>query len=217
MDLPHLHIYYRACSRPLIDDLEAIQKDIMDKKSNFVVIDSAGKACGGDIKDAGVVNDFFAALRQLGVTPLVIHHTAKDEATKTKTPYGSVYFLNNARSVWEVQQEQQAGDNEFVLSLNNAKVNESPREKPIGLRVTFDNEFAKTKFCLTDLRETGFAANLPLWERIRDLLLDGPQTETEIADALEEKGASVHVTLYKYKSIFTKVGKSQWGVLSNDV
>jgi len=73
MELPHIDIQYRRCTHKLVDDLEAVQEHIMSMKSRFVVIDSAGKACGGDLKDAAVVNDFFWAIREMATTVLIIH------------------------------------------------------------------------------------------------------------------------------------------------
>ncbi len=217
MDLPDLTINYRRCTHRLIDDIEAIHSLIMETNCLLVIVDSAGRACGGDLKDAAVVNDFFAAIRELNITALIIHHTAKDEFSKRKTPFGSVYFENNARSVWEIQREQQPGENQIILSLANIEANESARHEAIGLQVSFDNEFLKTRFTLCALEGTTLGDKLPLWQRIKEALLDGSMSEDDIADCIGEKKSSVRVILYRHDRVFTRVGKGQWGVITDEL
>lgn len=217
MTLDHVALAYRRCIAPLIDDLEAVQELVMETKAKLVIIDSAGRACGSDLKDAGVVNGFFTALRELDVTALIVHHRSKDDFSKNKTPFGSAYFENNARSVWQVEKEQQAGESELIVSLMQTKVNDALKHQPIGIKLSFDNDSGSTVFEPTELRGTKFEDNLPMKDRIKDLLLEGARSEKEIAEALRENQGSVHTILYRHNNVFVKMEKGQWGVITHEV
>lgn len=217
MNLPHLFFGYRRCIAPLIDDLEAIQQLLMETKAGLVIIDSAGRACGGDLKDAAVVNTFFTALRELDTSVLIIHHRSKDDLNKNKTPFGSAYFENNARSVWQVEKEQQTGESELIISITNTKMNDAEKQKPVGIKVLFDNVNWTTRFEPVELKGTAFESHLPLWERIRDLLLEGARSEKEIAEVLGENQGSVRTSINRHKDVFIKTQRGHWGVVTNEV
>jgi AAA domain len=198
MGLPEaLHMTYRQCQGTLVSELEAIERIVMDQKIGFVVIDSAGRACGGDLNAPAPVNEFYTAIRQLGVTVLIVHHTSKDEFMKQKTPFGSSYFENNARSQWHIEREREGNETDFAVSLSHTKVNDSAKHRPLGLRVRFDNTPGQesTAFELCDLQETEFTRKLPLRERIERLLQNGPLQPSEIAGELGEKEDVVRARL----------------------
>jgi len=216
MGLPAgLHLPYRHCHAPLVDEIEAVERILMEKKIEFVIVDSAGKACGGDLIDAGAVNAFYSAISQMGVTCLIIHHLAKDEFTKRKTPFGSAYFENNARSQWHIEREQ-GDETDFALSLSHTKVNDSAKHQAIGLRVRFENTPGNeaTAFELCDLKETEFADRLPLRQQIEALLLErGLLSAPDIANQVGKPANMVRAILSRNKGLFTKVDQ-RWGVLS---
>jgi hypothetical protein len=198
LGLPEVHVMYRQSRGTLVSELEAIERLVMENKIGFIVLDSAGRACGGDLNAPAPVNEFFNAIKQLGVTALIVHHTSKDEFSKQKTPFGSTYFENNARSQWYIEREREGNETDFVISLSHTKVNDSPKHRPIGLRVRFDNTPGQesTAFELCDLQETEFTGKLPLRERIERLLVQsGAMQPSDIATELVEREDVVRARL----------------------
>lgn len=137
MDWGDLSIHHRRCAAPLAHDLEAIQNAVADTGAKMIIIDSLGLACGGELKESGPAIAFFAALRQIKTTSLIIAHTSKDQLSKQKSIYGSVFFNNLARSVWEVRKAQTEGENIINVGLYHRKANMSKLHRPIGLRMEF--------------------------------------------------------------------------------
>ncbi|MDM7913125.1 MAG: AAA family ATPase, partial [Methanotrichaceae archaeon] len=101
MKQPRPPLHYRRCSRPLALDLPAIQRHLLDSGAKLLIVDSLGMACGGDLKEQASATAFFTALRELQVTSLLLTHMAKDDLRQKKTAFGSIYFQNHSRSVWE--------------------------------------------------------------------------------------------------------------------
>ena len=213
MGLPAVHIQYKRLYGSLASELEGIQQTILDKKIGFVVVDSAGKGCGGDITQAGPVNDFFTALNQLGTTTLVVHHQPKDELTRNKSPYGSAYFEANARSVWHIERGEGSED-DFAVCIRHTKSNDSSLHRPIGLKVRFGKtaEGKSVLFGPHDLRDTEFASKLPLRERMAELLKHGPLSVPEIAQALGEKQDTIRARANESKNVFRKLPNDKWGL-----
>ncbi len=104
-----LYLPYRRCALPLAMDLEQIRKYIDESEAEFIIIDSLGLACGGELKESGPAIAFFTALRQLHTTSIILAHTAKagdlNGNGNKRSIYGSVYFEAQMRSVWEVVKE----------------------------------------------------------------------------------------------------------------
>jgi hypothetical protein len=219
MGLPEAFwLNYRQCRGPLMSELEAVEQAVMEKKVGLVILDSAGRACGGDLKEAGPVNAFYSAISQMGVTSLIIHHLAKDEFTKQKTPFGSAYFENNARSQWHIEKEQ-GEETDFALSLSHTKVNDFAKHRAIGLRVKFENTPGSeaTAFELCDLKDSEFADRVPLKDQIQASLSEsGLLSVSEIASQTGKAEAVIRTILNRNKKLFVRV-EGKWGILSDEV
>lgn len=204
-------IQYRRMTAPLADSTEQLKKAVEDAGARLLIIDSLGPAARGPLNDAEPAIRYHAALRQLGVTSLTLAHTAKDQFTKHRSIFGSVFFTNLARSVWECKAEQETGEDEALISLKQTKANLSRLHPPLGYRFTFsDNSISVAH---TDLRDTGLSGELPLSVRIKDLLRRGSMTVKAIAEALEANEASVKTTVNRMakKGVTVKVGDT-WGL-----
>lgn len=92
-------ILYKRMTGTLSDSVEQLQRSIQDKDIGLIIVDSLGPAARGNLNDPEPAIRYHAALRQLGVTSLTLAHTAKDQFTKKRTIFGSVFFTNLARSV----------------------------------------------------------------------------------------------------------------------
>ena len=148
IDLPDFD--YRRCMAPLAEEASSIGRHIAREKIDFVVIDSLGYAIGGDKTSQELTMRMFAAIRQWGgVTSLCIDHVTNDEANGNR-PYGSVYTVNSARSLWRVRASQEEGSNELEIGLFQTKANFG-KQPPVGFRVRFEGDatFIESK----DVRE----------------------------------------------------------------
>ncbi len=142
-DIPYLH-----CSQPLTDSVHQISQKITEVGADTIIIDSLGMAVGDDLNLTKPAFNFFSALRQLRVTPVIIAHTSKD-LSKRKTVYGNAFYENEARSIWELSKQQEFGSNELVLSLHHRKP--APfigLHPPLAFRYTFEE--AKTLVSTAD-------------------------------------------------------------------
>lgn len=130
-------IFYRHCTAPFADQAKMIKRDLDRERVDFVVIDSLGLACGGDLKEAEIVLKFFSALRGLNrQSSLVIHHVPKDK----RDPYGSAYVKNSARSAWYVVRSSVDEKDGFRIVFQHRKVNAGPLLGSYGMRIAFDEE-----------------------------------------------------------------------------
>lgn len=124
-NLPDSPILYRRGLRPLREDADEIAAICGKHNAKVLVVDSLAAAAGGDLMHESALN-FFRALRELPVTPIIIAHTSKgsnEEGDDGKTVFGSAFFTNYARSVWELRSKTQPESKEIVVTLHNRKTN----------------------------------------------------------------------------------------------
>ena len=207
-------IFYRFCSQPLVDDIMEIQRAVSDCGANLVIIDSQVAASGQDPDKAETVSQYYNALRSLRCTTLTIDHIPKSTEGAKSMPFGSVFKWNRARSLFEVRQCQEAGENILELGLYHRKYNEGRLLKPLGLSLEFchgaNETLEKVIFTETDIENIPeLAKGLKLKERMIALLRDGAMTVGEIAEAAETTQGTVRVILNRHKDLFTKVG-NEW-------
>lgn len=210
--LPKFNIHYRHCVLPLAEDIEQIQQAVIDSGAGLVIVDSVGQACGGDLNDAQPAIEMFRALRSLNTTTLLIGHVSKDNS-KGKTPYGSAYFRNAARSAWEVRKVQNAGEDELSIGMFHNKTNLSKLFPPIGIRIVFTND--TITFASEDTKTVAdFMEELSLSQRITELLKSGPLPTKEIANYTGKSYDVTNVTLKRLSKRMQviKVG-DKWGLL----
>lgn len=198
-DLLDAGVEYLRCTQPLWTQTDQLVKRIQEKAITFLVIDSLLAAMAGDAS-AEATGQLFAALRQCNVESLCIGHVPKQkgEGQEHATVYGSIFNQNYARAVWELQTEQEIGENCAILGLFHRKSNLSRKHAPMGLKVTHNAEGTLIRYEAFDLTKAAELVNaLPLPNRIRNLLdSDGmPRTSQQIADELTAKLGSVRTTL----------------------
>lgn len=207
--------FYRIPAfQPLPDIANNLHLICQDKKIKLMIIDSLGPACGGNPNDAEAAIKMFNALRQFpDITKLLIAHNSKDPLTKSRTPFGSVFFLNLARSVWEVKKAQEVDSNIMTLALTHRKYNRR-QQLPIGLELTFADDGPIT-MKRVDLSTTELSTEMPIHYQITDLLkYEGLLTQEEIAEALGRDNKSIHTILYRHKDRFIKLEGNKWGLVT---
>lgn len=181
---------YRPCSRPLHDDLDRIQRIIREKNIGFIVADSLGGAVGGDLKENEAANRYFSAMRTLGCASLTMTHITKEARDKSKaSPFGSAYFWNWARSVWELQKSQEPDERSVHVALHHRKANNTRLMKALAFRFEFENEDDTLKevmikrIAIEDIAELSKGLSIP--KRVLLLLKRGPLQAKDIAEELE--------------------------------
>lgn len=95
-------IKYRTCHVPLQIEFENIANIISEHDIDLIIIDSLAPAAGATFETEEIIS-FYQALQKLEKTILLIGHTPKD--TTNDTVYGSVFFHNLARNVWQLKKK----------------------------------------------------------------------------------------------------------------
>jgi len=213
-ELPCFRLHYRRCYFPFADDLPEIQAMIERTGARLLIIDSLAAAVGTDLNPAEGATKFLTRdIRQLNITSLIIAHVAKDERGK-KTVYGSVFFSNYARSVWELRGHQEVGEDSLTVALYHKKANVSKLFKPMGLRFAyFTDGIVVEQQNIGDVPE--LARALTLKEQLKEALRHGKVSVTELAEQLESSESSIRGTLNRYKNVFINQDDG-WGLREND-
>jgi len=211
-DAPDHSIIYRKCAGPLINDLEYVQGLVLENDPILVIVDSAALASGGDLNSVESATQLFRAVRELKRTALIIAHSPK----YSNSVYGSVYFTNLARMVWEIRAEPKENENELVIGIACRKSNIGPLHKPFGVLLRFTDNSLKTS--PAELQETERLANLEgTAKRILYFLShQGKATVEEIADSLDiaKKTARNHLYALKRLRRVTKLPDGRWGMIA---
>lgn len=215
-----LSLSYRRCALPLADDITAIKRMVDEYKISFVVIDSCGGACGGDPNSPETCNRFFAALRTLNVTSLLIHHVPKHanpaSPSKDKSPYGSAYFYNWSRAVFLLRRAQDVVDNQIDIGLIHKKANEDNVTRPMGFHLTFhDNQtHVQIKGDISDVPE--FLESLSVRDRIKHILKVQPADIDEMEKELDDVNKdTIRKTVERMDKIYKEITRveGKWGIL----
>lgn len=215
MDLGSIPLYHRRCSVPLADDIEQIQKYLDELKAEAVIIDSLGRAVGGELsKDTENANRFFLALDKLKTTSLILAQTSKDQTTKKKTIYGNVFFTYYARSVFELCKAESTGEDEVNVALFHRFANLTKLHLPLGFLFNFNSE--RTIITSQPVTYSDFLEKLNRQLQITELLRTCPLSTDEIMSALEIKRGNADMTLkrLKDKNKIVKLIDGKWGLVT---
>lgn len=207
---------YRRCYAPLRDELPEVAAVVVEHDVGLLLVDSVAPACGGDLMDAAVANDFYRAARRIcaptRATPLAAHHvnkTDRREQGAARLPYGSVYFENLARITWEVRPHQESSASPLEVSFFCRKANVRKPE-PFGLSLTWlDDGVHVGQVKAKDDTADGLAR-----ETVLDLLAGGPMRFREI---VEETGLSVStassvLSRLKAAGLVTSLKRGVWAI-----
>ena len=213
LSLPRLPLLYRRCWRSFSEDIYEIQKYLLETNAECVIIDSIVAACGDDPKASQVATKLINHdLRQLGnVTGICVGHVTKEKIGE-KTPFGSAFWWNSSRSVWEVQKHQEVGEDRTQMGMFHRKANDSKLFPPLGFLFSFFEDGIIVE--AQDVKKVpGLSKGARRWERILALLNEsGLMSVKDIAEALRDDQESIRTTLYQYNKLFVKRGK-EWGLL----
>jgi len=216
LNLPPLALYHRRCLSPLADDIETIQKYLLEIKAEAVIIDSLGRAVGGELlKDTENVNRFFSALDKLRVTPLILAQTSKEgdiKSKKRKSIYGSIFFEYYARSIFELCKSESIGEDEVSVALFHRSANLTKLEKPMGFRFNFNEN--KTEITREAVSYAEFYEKVSRQLQVTELLKMEPLKTEQIMEALGIRRSNADVTLKRLrdKKKIIKLDDGRWGI-----
>ncbi len=136
-------------------------------------------------------------------------------------PFGSIYKVNSARSIYEIRKTQEAGEDRMEIGIYHRKANSGRLQKPFSLGVAFfEGQDPAILFSRSDIREVpGLVEGLALQDQIAAVLRYGAMTVAEIASEINAQQASVRANLHRHKNRFVKadnMGK-KWGLLSREI
>jgi hypothetical protein len=201
-ELRDAQVAYQRCVEPLARLTPIILRHVLDQQITFVVVDSLLAATGGD-STSEATTKLFIALRTLNVSCLIIGHTPKNLADgQEATIYGSVFNSNFSRSVWEVQKEQDVGEDGMLLALIHRKANLSRYHPPLGLKMTQNEDGSVIRFEPFDLaKAAALEQALPNASRIRNFLErdGGVYSAQEVSEGTGIKLSVTKFTLSKHK------------------
>jgi hypothetical protein len=190
-------VYYRFCTSPLAQDIQSLKRQIAEKDISFVVVDSVGPACGGDPELASSAITYFTALRALSsvdrpVTTLSIAHVRKNDSD-SGGPFGSVYWTNLPRAVFEIKKGQRENTNFVEIGMYHTKTNVGKLLSPKGFRVTWSDGIRIES--VDPKRSALLASQGKMGDRAYLALEDGPATLPELAEMLGVGEKSLSSTL----------------------
>ncbi|MFH1925762.1 MAG: primase C-terminal domain-containing protein [Chloroflexota bacterium] len=225
-------IRYIPLYSPITATADFIREYIRANDIALVVIDSQMAAMAGaftSMKDDQIAGIYYNILASWETTTLTIDHVPKSVMNTdygTGAAYGSVIKYNRARSVFELKQAQEPGENVIELAFIHQKNNLGPKMKPFGLKTQFNNDqegdLDTVIFDTFDLADSSKLEKIrPLWERARDAIMwdfNGRASTGQLASQLETNEAVIRATLNRYDKVFTKIEKTRdgvtWGLLT---
>lgn len=191
------YMRYRLCRRPLLDMLEDVKAEVESQNIKLLVIDSAVKAAGGEKEAKENALVLLNGLRYLGCTALLISHKSKTEGARGS--YGSVFFENDARHIFEVQAVASDDDSQANIILFNRKSNIAKRIAPIGFSIEWD-ELLGIKISREDPEAIeSMRSQLPASIQIKGILRTGPMSKADIVEELGLPEPTIRQTLGRGK------------------
>ncbi len=226
MNFPHITMSYRRCRRPLAQDIAEITKYLLPLNASILIIDSLGPACGGNLNETQPALEFFSALASIKMTALILAHTAKNPETKRRSTFGSSFFENEARNIFEAQASQEPGSDIAYLGLYHRK---PPPFHGYTPSLCFKFEFSPTAATVSreDIADIpDLAEKVSMKARLTNVMKRAGRllTISELLNEMgldEEKHASVKAALNKEKGhiFYCELHPGQeslWGLLTNE-
>ena len=194
-------VYYRFMSGPISDSVEFLKSEVARLGIRTVVIDSAGPACGGEPESAAPTLKFFDALRDMSdpadpVQSIILAHVTH-EARKggRSSPFGSVYWINTPRNIFELAVSAGQRQNHSDYALHHRKSNTGSLRPPLGFRLTW-SEGGCSIDGLNIRKNAKLVAGLPLGERVSIAIGEnGAMSTADLSELLDAPTRSLSATL----------------------
>ncbi len=181
-------IHYRRMTRGISEEVNQLRREAKDRRVGLVIVDSLGPAVADKLVSEGPAIKTMEDIRRFSpAARLVIAHVSKAEARadngRAVTIFGSVFFRNLCRSLWEMQAEGEG--THYDLALLHQKVNTGTKQPSLGLTLTFDDEHHEALISLGHIENVAQAIqHSTLAYRMYLALRDGKKGTKELADEL---------------------------------
>lgn len=179
--------YFNPKGAPVHDIKYQLLDIIKQRDIKLVIIDSAALACGGEAESADMATKFFNALSRLKTTTFIIAHETKNSDNKNKMPYGSVFWYNCARNIWNVEKKQDKDESLISVGILHRKCNNEKLSGPRAARVFFGKDMVD----INPGNVQDFSKEMNLKYQILRFLKEETSGEsltiTEIAESIEGK------------------------------
>lgn len=200
------NLFYVRCERPLVNEIDRLNRLILEHHCGYVVCDSISFACGGAPESAEVAGEYFRAIRQMRVGSLHIAHIPKqyDDGREAQI-FGSTFFKAGARSVWFIERTQNNPRGEVSFGLYHRKNNLGDLLAPRGYKLLFRDK--RTLVESVNVQESDeLASKLPLLDRMLRCLKTGAMTAKSLSEECNCSAAAIRATLSRHKSKFIRIG-----------
>ena len=194
-------VVYKHFAGALSDFTDSIQRDISRHNIQLLVIDSLVASAGMDAKDESAARVWHEIVKSFGIASIGITHLAKTGLSEEQDghPYGSVFYTNLARSVWQVSREDEVTGSS-VLAITNTKSNNTGLLKPAGIRTDVESNddglAIKIEYSEADLNETEtLVKKVSTYDRIMGLLKHMAYHPREISEELNIPDSTIRSTL----------------------
>ncbi len=138
---PTGRLYHKRLRRPLVDVIQDVRTEAAKLKTDVIVVDSLGAACGPEPETAGAALGALQAAGSLPGTKLIIAHESKAALEhNTGKPFGSIYVENTARSTIEMRPQERPDPQTLLVSVRHAKMNDGPKAPPVSIAFHFAND-----------------------------------------------------------------------------
>lgn len=199
-------VRYVRCDRPLLYEVDRLQRIARTDELDFALYDSAGFACAPKPEDAEAALSYFRSVRQIGIGSLHIAHITKGDGNDQK-PFGSSFWHNSARATWFVKLAATSPDGQVsTIGLFNRKANLGPLQPALAFDVTFQSD--RTSLQRVDVAQVDeLAESLPIWQRLKRTLASGPRTLASLSEELGKPVDSIEKTVRRKSELFTKISR----------
>jgi hypothetical protein len=195
-------IIYAKCERPLVHELDRLQRIVRDEKIDYAIFDSVAFACDGPPESAEIAGRYFRAVRQIGIGSFHIAHITKSESGDQK-PFGSVFWHNGARATYFVKLAEESIEGDTLhIGLFNRKANLGRLQTPTGFKIVFTAD--RTYFTKEDpAGSPDLAEKMTIAQRMKSLLRAGAVTVDTLANMANSKPDSIYKAVQRHKRTFT--------------
>ena len=203
---------YRRMGGALAENIEIIQRIVVEFDVKLVVIDSLVGSAGSDPNDAETARVFFSASSSIpGCAIVGLTHVSKGSED---SPLGSVMYRNLPRIVWQMKRD----DDSNTVGLIPNKINTlGERPKPFALNLEINED--SIRYVSADMASVPtLSKKLSMPDRIASVLRGGALAVQEIAEELDVKEADVRTPLNrgKNKRFVQNVVSGTWGLMAHN-
>ncbi len=203
---------YRRMGGSLADNIETIQRIVVEHDVKLVVIDSLIGSAGSDPNDAETARVFFAASNSLpGCAIVGLTHVSKGSED---SPLGSVMYRNLPRIVWQMKRDEDSD----TVGLYPNKINTlGERPQPFALSLLTSEE--SMRYVSANMSELpSLSVKMKISDQMAHLLRHGAMSVDDIAKELGKPTGTIRKTLSREqgKRFIHNATTGEWGSLRTE-